>query len=129
MSAPEGGHPAPVYPVGLRLTGRPVVVVGGGQVAHRRVAGLLDAGAQVGVVSPAVTPALEALIEPGSVTWLARRYAPGDVDGAWWVVAATDDAAVQAEIAAACHERRVFCVRADRADGGSARVPAVTRAR
>ena len=49
---------ATVYPVGLRLGGRRVVVVGGGQVAHRRVAGLLEARAQVTVVSPEITPAL-----------------------------------------------------------------------
>ncbi len=58
-----------VYPVGLRLLGRRVVVVGGGQVAHRRVAGLLEARAEVTVISPEVTPALEALVTPGSVTW------------------------------------------------------------
>ena len=56
-TAPGGA----VYPVGLRLLDRRVVVVGGGQVAHRRVAGLLEARAQVTVVSPEVTPALEAL--------------------------------------------------------------------
>ena len=67
-----------VYPVGLRLTGRRVVVVGGGQVAHRRVAGLLEAGADVTVVSPDVTPALEGLVTPGSLTWVRRRYEPGD---------------------------------------------------
>ena len=68
---PESGV---VYPVGLRLHGRRVVVVGGGQVAHRRVAGLLEAGALVTVVSPEVTPALEALVEPGSLD-LARAAA------------------------------------------------------
>ncbi len=57
-----------VYPVGLRLLGRRVVVVGGGSVAHRRVAGLLEARAEVTLVSPSVTPALEALVTPGSVT-------------------------------------------------------------
>ena len=76
-----------------------MVVVGGGQVAHRRVAGLLEAGAQVTVVSPEVTPALEALVEPGSLTWLRRRYEPGDLDGAWYAVAATDDPAVNAAVA------------------------------
>src|SRR5206468_1400578 len=80
-----------VYPVGLRLLGKRVVVVGGGQVAHRRVAGLLEARALVTVVSPEVTPALEALVEPGAVTWLRRRYETGDLDGAWYAVAATDD--------------------------------------
>src|SRR3954465_4535013 len=92
------GDPAgrDVYPVGLRLQGRRVVVVGGGQVAHRRVAGLLDAGAEVTVVSPEVTPAIEALVGPGSLTWLRRRYEPGDLDRAWYAVAATDDPGVNA---------------------------------
>ncbi len=61
-----------VYPVGLRLLDRKVVVVGGGQVAHRRVAGLLEARARVTVVSPEVTPALEALV--------AAAFAPAAVD-------------------------------------------------
>ena len=60
MSPPT--DPGTVYPVGLRLAGRRVVVVGGGQVAHRRVAGLLEADARVTVVSPELTPALEALV-------------------------------------------------------------------
>src|SRR3712207_9591950 len=84
------------YPVGLRLLGKRVVVVGGGQVAHRRVAGLLEARAVVTVVSPEVTPALEALVAPGSLTWIGRRYEPGDLDGAWYAVAATDDPSVNA---------------------------------
>ena len=90
-ATPVGPESGVVYPVGLRLHGRRVVVVGGGQVAHRRVAGLLEAGARVTVVSPEVTPALEALVEPGSLTWVRRRYEPGDLDGAWYAVAATDD--------------------------------------
>ena len=93
---PESGA---VYPVGLRLLDRRVVVVGGGQVAHRRVAGLLEARARVTVVSPEVTPALEALVEPGSLTWVRRRYEPGDLAGAWYAVAATDDPAVNAAVA------------------------------
>src|SRR3954471_20324907 len=88
-----------VYPVGLRLLGRRVVVVGGGQVAHRRGAGLLEARARVTVVSPELTPALEALVEPGSLTWVRRRYEPGDLDGAWYAVAATGDPEANAAIA------------------------------
>src|SRR3954453_12173383 len=97
-----------VYPVGLRLLGRRVVVVGGGQVAHRRVAGLLDARALVTVVAPEVTPALEALVAPGSVTSLRRRYSPGDLEGAWYAVAATDDREVNAAVAAEADRARVF---------------------
>ena len=99
MSAPSPDPSAVVYPVGLRLSGRRVVVVGGGQVAHRRVAGLLEARASVTVVSPELTPALEALVAPGSVTWHPRRYVPGDLSGTWYAVAATDDPEVNAAVA------------------------------
>jgi uroporphyrin-III C-methyltransferase/precorrin-2 dehydrogenase/sirohydrochlorin ferrochelatase len=116
-----------VYPVGLRLLGRRVVVVGGGQVAHRRVAGLLEARARVTVVSPDVTPALEALVEPGSLTWVRRRYQPGDLDGAWYAVAATDDPAVNAAVAAEAEAARIFCARADDRSASSVRTPAVGR--
>jgi uroporphyrin-III C-methyltransferase/precorrin-2 dehydrogenase/sirohydrochlorin ferrochelatase len=116
-----------VYPVGLRLLGKHVVVVGGGQVAHRRVAGLLEARAVVTVVSPEVTPALEALVGPGQVTWLRRRYQPGDLDGAWYAVAATDDPAVNAAVAAEAEADRIFCARADDRSASSVWTPAVGR--
>ena len=116
-----------VYPVGLRLLDRHVVVVGGGQVAHRRVAGLLEARARVTVVSPEVTPALEALVGPGEVTWVRRRYEPGDLDGAWYAVAATDDPAVNAAVAEEADQSRVFCARADDRSASSVWTPAVGR--
>ena len=116
-----------VYPVGLRLLGRRVVVVGGGQVAHRRVAGLLEARALVTVVSPEVTPALEALVAPGQVAWLARRYRPGDLADAWYAVAATDDPSVNAAVAAEAEQLRVFCARADDRAASSVWTPAVGR--
>ncbi|MGY1600723.1 uroporphyrinogen-III C-methyltransferase [Geodermatophilus sp. SYSU D00815] len=116
-----------VYPVGLRLLDRRVVVVGGGQVAHRRVAGLLEARARVTVVSPEVTPALEALVEPGVLTWVRRRYEPGDLDGAWYAVAATDDPAVNAAVAAEAEAARIFCARADDRSASSVWTPAVGR--
>jgi uroporphyrin-III C-methyltransferase/precorrin-2 dehydrogenase/sirohydrochlorin ferrochelatase len=116
-----------VYPVGLRLHGKRVVVVGGGQVAHRRVAGLVEARAEVTVVSPAVTPALEALVAPGTVSWVRRRYRPGDLDGAWYAVAATDDPAVNAAVAEEAEGDRIFCARADDRSASSAWTPAVGR--
>ena len=121
---PESGA---VYPVGLRLLDRRVVVVGGGQVAHRRVAGLLEARARVTVVSPEVTPALEALVEPGSLTWVRRRYEPGDLAGAWYAVAATDDPAVNAAVAAEAERTHTFCARADDRAASSVWTPAVGR--
>jgi uroporphyrin-III C-methyltransferase len=116
-----------VYPVGLRLHDRRVVVVGGGQVAHRRVAGLLEARARVTVVAPEVTPALEALVEPGSLTWVRRRYEPGDLEGAWYAVAATDDPAVNAAVVQEADRSRIFCARADDRWASSVWTPAVGR--
>ncbi|TFV63714.1 UNVERIFIED_ORG: uroporphyrinogen-III C-methyltransferase [Bacillus sp. AZ43] len=112
--------PAPLHPVGLRLHGRRVVVVGGGSVAYRSTVGLLDAGAAVTVVSPAVVPALEALADSGALSWIPRRYAPGDLDAAWYAVAATEDPAVDDAVAADAERERVFCSRADDPDASSA---------
>ena len=113
------------YLVGLGLAGRRVVVVGGGTVAQRRLAGLLAAGADVEVVAPEVTPAVEGMATAKELRWTARPYRDGDLDGAWYALAATDDAAVNAAVAAEAERARVFCVRADDAPGGSAVTPAV----
>ena len=71
------------YLLGLRLEGRRVVVVGGGAVASRRVPALLDAGADVLLVSPKVAASLEDLAAAGRVSWEARGYRPGDCAVAW----------------------------------------------
>jgi uroporphyrin-III C-methyltransferase / precorrin-2 dehydrogenase / sirohydrochlorin ferrochelatase len=113
------------YLVGLGLTGRRVVVVGGGTVAQRRLPALLAAGADVEVVAPEVTPAVEGMATAKELRWTARPYRAGDLDGAWYVLAATDDGEVNAAVAAAAEGARVFCVRADDAPGGSAVTPAV----
>ena len=118
----RGAAPHP-YLAGLVLTGRKVVVVGGGHVAQRRVSGLLGAGADVTVVSLEVTPALEGL--KGELTLVLREFTETDLDGAWYVVAATDDPAVNARVVAAADARHTFCVRADDALGGTAWTPAV----
>jgi uroporphyrin-III C-methyltransferase / precorrin-2 dehydrogenase / sirohydrochlorin ferrochelatase len=113
------------YLAGLDLAGRRVVVVGGGPVAQRRLVGLLAAGAVVEVVAPEVTPAVEAMA--AELTWTARPYRDGDLDGAWYAIACTDDAAVNAAVAEEAERVRVFCVRADDAPAGSAVTPAVGR--
>ena len=78
----------PPYPVGLRLEGRRVVVVGGGQVAQRRIPTLLAAGAEVLLVSPQVTPAIEGML--GELEWRNRGFEAADLDDAWYAIAATD---------------------------------------
>ncbi|WBB79586.1 uroporphyrinogen-III C-methyltransferase [Micromonospora sp. WMMD882] len=115
------------YPLGLRLAGRRVVVVGGGAVATRRVPALLDAGADVLLVTPDLTPALRAHSDAGRLRWEPRRFTPADLDGAWLVQVAVDDRAAAAAVSAAARERRIFCVRADDRAAATAWTPAVTR--
>jgi uroporphyrin-III C-methyltransferase/precorrin-2 dehydrogenase/sirohydrochlorin ferrochelatase len=119
--------PGATYPVGLRLAGRRVVVVGGGHVAQRRVPQLIAAGADVLLVSPQVTPAIEGLAADDEITWEARGFRDEDLEDAWYVIAATDDAAVNEQVSAGAEARRVFCVRADDASRASAWTPAVGR--
>ncbi len=118
---------AALYPLGLKLEGRRVLVVGGGAVATRRVPALLDAGADVVLVSPHLTPALRAHADAGRLAWRERRFEPSDVDGAWLVQVAVDDPDAAAEVSAAAEERRIFCVRADDRHAATAWTPAVTR--
>ncbi|MDX6434526.1 MAG: uroporphyrin-III C-methyltransferase / precorrin-2 dehydrogenase / sirohydrochlorin ferrochelatase [Streptosporangiaceae bacterium] len=114
----------PPYVLGLRLSGRRVVVVGGGRVAQRRVPALLAAEAEVVLVSPEVTPSLEDLIADGKVLWHRRPYQAGDCAGAWLVQACTDDGKINAAVAAEAAEARLWCVRADDAEASAAWTPA-----
>jgi uroporphyrin-III C-methyltransferase/precorrin-2 dehydrogenase/sirohydrochlorin ferrochelatase len=122
---PESPSGVPPYLVGLRLAGRRVAVIGGGRVAARRVPRLIEAGADVVLVSPVVSPVLEGLASSGRITWRAGTFVQADLDDAWYVLAATDDPTVNAAVAAAADQRRIFCVRADDAAASSAWTPAV----
>jgi precorrin-2 dehydrogenase/sirohydrochlorin ferrochelatase len=94
----------PYYPLFLDLEGRDVVIVGGGGVAARKAASLLTYGARVTVVAPAFVPELEA----AGVALRRRAYEPGDLEGAALVIAATDDAAINASVAAECRRRDIL---------------------
>jgi uroporphyrin-III C-methyltransferase/precorrin-2 dehydrogenase/sirohydrochlorin ferrochelatase len=116
-------EPAP-YLSGLVLTGRRVVVVGGGGVAQRRLPRLLETGAQIDVISPAITPTIEGLLTNPDLRWVERGFAAGDLEGAWYVVVATDDADVNDQISAEAEDRRIFCVRSDDRSRATAWTPA-----
>ncbi|MYW65077.1 uroporphyrinogen-III C-methyltransferase [Streptomyces sp. SID8379] len=122
---PAAQHPA--YPVGLRLTGRKTVVIGGGQVAQRRLPALIAAGADITLVSPSATPSVEAMADAGELTWVRRRYEHGDLADAWYVLVATADRTANDEISAEAESRRVWCVRSDDAEAATAWTPATGR--
>jgi uroporphyrin-III C-methyltransferase/precorrin-2 dehydrogenase/sirohydrochlorin ferrochelatase len=123
-----GSAATPIYPLSLRLEGRRVLVVGGGPVALRRVAGLREAGAEVVVVAPRLTPALADLADRGLITAHERGYRTSDLDGAWLVLACTDQPQVNEAVAADAERRHLWCARADDAAASAAWVPAVGRA-
>lgn len=114
-------HP---YLAGLRLAGREVLVVGAGCVATRRLPALLEAGARVRLIAPEASAAVRAFAGAGQVEWVQGRYDAGLLGDPWYVMALTDDPEINAAIAAECERRRLFCVRGDDAEGGSAWTPA-----
>ena len=109
-----------LLPLFLDLSGKDVLVVGAGVVATRKVADLVAVGAKVRVVAPRVTDELMTASAAGSITVDQRGFEERDVDGAWLVLASTDDAGVQKRVAVACEKARVFCVAVDDPPNASA---------
>ncbi|WP_203757995.1 uroporphyrinogen-III C-methyltransferase [Cellulomonas chitinilytica] len=113
--------------LGLDLTGRPVLVVGGGPVAARRVQGLLADAARVTVVAPQLCEVLLDLHRWGLVEWRAREVVESDLDDVWLVHTATGDRATDGAVGRWAAQRRTFCVDAGSGASGTARTPATTR--
>lgn len=115
------------YPVFLRIAGERCVVIGGGTVAERKVEALRAAGGAVTVIAPALTETLAGCAARGEIAHRARPYQDGDLEGAWVAIAATDDEAVQAAVAAEAAARRVPLNVVDRPEHCSFIVPALVR--
>ncbi len=96
------------YPVFLDIAGKPAVVIGGGHIAFQKVQGLLEAGADVTVVSPELSAELQELASQGRVSHVPRGYEPGDLQGFALAFVATDDRSVNAEVTKEARERRVL---------------------
>ncbi len=86
------------YPVFLNLAGKRCVIIGGGTIAQGKIGGLLQAGCQITVISPDATPGIRQAAQRGDITWLERTYQPGDLEGAFIGVAATNVWHVNREI-------------------------------
>ena len=111
-----------LYPIFLHLRGRPVLLVGGGKVAAVKLAGLVEAGAQVTVVAPEIH---DELLRPG-VKLAPREFQPADLDGKWLAVAAATPA-VNRQVADAAEVRGVFVNAVDDTDSASAYLGGVVR--
>ncbi len=115
------------YPIFLDLENRPVLVVGGGAVAERKVASLVETGARVTVVSPEVTPELQKLANAGAVALRRRGFLPADLEDSILVITATDDAALQSEIAALAESNNIPVNTVDQPELCTFIVPAIVR--
>ncbi|MCB2412109.1 uroporphyrinogen-III C-methyltransferase [Demequina sp. TTPB684] len=110
--------------VSLDVTGRRVVVAGAGSVGTRRARALVAAGADVVVVSPQATDDIAQLARHGDLTWHARTVAATDAEGAWLVIAATDNPTANADLCRWCEEHKVWCINASDATRSPARMAA-----
>lgn len=113
-----------LFPLFLRVSGKRVLVVGGGTVAERKALDLADAGAQITVVAPEVT---DVLAKDERLAIERRPFEESDVDGAWLVIAATDDPITQARACEAADAAHLFSVAVDDPQNGSAISASVIR--
>jgi uroporphyrin-III C-methyltransferase/precorrin-2 dehydrogenase/sirohydrochlorin ferrochelatase len=113
------------FPLFLDLAGKPVLLVGGGDVAARKFSLLAEADAAVTVVAPALGSVLSAALERREFTYRAREFQAADIDGQWLIVAATNDAVVNAAVAAAANAARIPCNVVDDRELSSFIMPAI----
>jgi precorrin-2 dehydrogenase / sirohydrochlorin ferrochelatase len=98
QSCVQGMLDVPFYIACLRLAGRHCLVVGGGEVGLEKVEGLLVCDAEVTLVAPEAVPELEELAREKSIRWEQRDYSPQDLEGAFLVIASTDDTDVNIRV-------------------------------
>src|SRR3569833_3428308 len=103
--------PRALYPLSLDLHGKPVLMAGGGTVAARKLTELIRCGAEVTVVAPQASEAVERLVP--AVKLERRPFRPGDETGKNQVFACTDDAEANRRIAALCANANILCNVAD----------------
>ncbi len=119
--------PQRLLPLFLRLEGKPVLVVGAGGVAEKKILDLVDAGARVTVIAPDATRAVDELATSGALTLEKRPFVEEDVADVWLVIAATTDEEVQKRVCLAAEVRRTFAIAVDDPPNGSAYSASVIR--
>jgi precorrin-2 dehydrogenase/sirohydrochlorin ferrochelatase len=111
----------------LQLQGRPIIIVGGGSVARRKTMNILPAGADLTIISPTLNYELQQLRDGGQIRHLPRGFQPGDLAGAFLVIAATNDREVNRAVAEEARSLGVLAEITDDPGAGTVTSPAVIR--
>lgn len=119
--------PGAYYPIFLNIAGKRCLVIGGGQVAERKAASLLDCGGRVTVISPRLCPELEAKRAQGAIEAQVRDFRPGDLEGVFLAIAATDDPGVNDSAVKEAHIRGTMINVVDQPGECDFIVPSVVR--
>jgi precorrin-2 dehydrogenase len=117
----------PLYPVNLKIQNRLCLIIGGGEVAARKIEPLLACGAKVRVISPTVGDGIRNLAENGKIEWRRRGFRTGDLQGAFLVFAATDNSVVQKQVVEEARALDVLLNSVDIPEACSFQVPAMVR--
>ena len=116
-----------LFPIFLKLGGRPCLVVGGGAIAEGKIAGLLEAGAAITVVAPEVRDEVREWSRSTRITWIPRRFRPTDLERAFLVVAATSRLEVNDLVFREARRRGILCNVVDDPERCDFYYPAVLR--
>jgi precorrin-2 dehydrogenase/sirohydrochlorin ferrochelatase len=111
----------------IQIRDESVVIIGGGNVAERKVSGILPSGARLTVISPTLTYTLQKLRDNGQIRHIPRRYEDGDLTGAFIVIAATDDHDVNLAVAGEAEKLKVLVEVTDNPLAGNITSPAMLR--
>ncbi len=119
--------PASLFPLFLKLEGRPCLVVGAGTIAASKISSLLEAGARVTVVAPRTSDYVLSLASDRKIVWIEREFDEGDLNGIFLVIAATSDASVNQAVFLGAQRRGILCNAVDDPPHCDFYFPAVVR--
>lgn len=98
-----------LFPIFVKLEGRVVVVIGGGNIAEAKIPGLLSPGARIRLVAPSITPHIAEWVRFGKIDWLPKEFDAADLDGAFLVIAATSAPGVNEVVFREAERRGILC--------------------
>ncbi|MCQ6275189.1 NAD(P)-binding protein [Bacillus sp. V3B] len=96
------------YPINLRLDGKKAVVIGGGKIAQRKVVGLMEARADITVISPELTDQLKGYAQAGVITWKKKAFSARDIQDAFLIIAATNQPEINLSVQKAAEPNQLI---------------------